>query len=55
MAVVNVYGVTVQSVQIAAPVFTPDTKGGMKATVVASGGWPVILVNADGSEWTPPE
>lgn len=51
--VTNMYGVTVQGVQIAAPAFTPTDKGGMVATVVAGGGWPVVLINNDGTEWTP--
>lgn len=51
--VTNMYGVQVQSQQISTPVFTPGTAGGLVATVVAAGGAPVILVNADGTEWTP--
>lgn len=52
--VVNVYGVTAgDGVQIGAPAFTPTDKGGMVATIAATIGMPVILVNDDGSEWTP--
>lgn len=45
--VVNVYGVAAAG----APLFTPTTTGGMVATVVAANGTPVILVNADGTQW----
>jgi len=38
-----------------ATIFTPATgKGGMIATLVSAGkGYPVSLVNDDGTEWTP--
>lgn len=51
--IVNVYGVLVQGQQIGAPVFTPTAHTGMVASIVAERGAPAILVNDDGSEWTP--